>query len=173
VAGLVGVVVGGVLNSALASVAEGRRQRLAGGIAARLVSSELELLGDTIAASIQAGRWGAILDPGLPYSRGLWAVEHRGGERDNSAWPAMRADLAAILSPDEWDAVSRPYELVDKIALKFWTDLPDRELGEARTYLEEVVRSVGPAREALQAVDRRRRHVQPRRQLASSSRASG
>jgi hypothetical protein len=154
-AGLLGVIVGGMLNGALAAASARRNQRVAAAVASRLLSKELKLIGDTVDASLAAGTWGAILDPGLPYSRGLWAVEHRGGVRDESAWPPARADLAIELSDAEWDAVCRPYELIDEISLKFWTDEPDRSLDDARAYLEDLAHAVGPARAALEALHAR------------------
>src|SRR5215203_4000439 len=42
--------------------------------------------------------WGGILDPGLPYARGLWAVEHREGKRPYSAWITQSGALAQGLN---------------------------------------------------------------------------
>src|SRR5215203_6484378 len=75
------------LNAALSAEFERRRELAAAAFGARMVRDELELIRDTVAASLRDGRWGAILDPGLPYARGLWAVEHREGTRAGSAWP--------------------------------------------------------------------------------------
>ena len=91
VSALVGVIVGGVLNALLAAEFARRREFAEAALAARVVRDELALILDTVKASLHEGRWGAILDPGLPYARGLWAVEHREGRRVESAWTSIRA----------------------------------------------------------------------------------
>jgi hypothetical protein len=69
--GLAGVIIGGVLNAWLTSKAERERHIVNGVLAARLIQQELVLTMDTIRTSLESGRWGAILDPGLPYHRGF------------------------------------------------------------------------------------------------------
>jgi hypothetical protein len=66
VAALVGVIVGGVLNAVLSAEFERRRELVAGAVSARLIAAELDQIGATVDASLEAGRWGAVLDPGLP-----------------------------------------------------------------------------------------------------------
>src|ERR1700733_13065352 len=87
IAGLVGVIIGGLLNAVLTSEYERRRELSAAVVAARLVREELELSRDMVAASLTDGRWGPILDPGLPYARGLKAVENRERRHMEAAWP--------------------------------------------------------------------------------------
>ena len=153
VAALVGVIIGGLLNAALTYASERRSDRAAAAVAARLVTEELRLIRDTIASALEDGRWGAILDPGLPYSRGLFAVEHREGKRPDSAWPESASALARALTAAEWEPVSTTYGLVDRLSLRFWTDEPDRELtDDVRAALAEVIEAVPSALAALEHV---------------------
>ena len=158
VAALLGVIVGGVLNAIVSAEFERRRELAAGAVGARMVRDELELVGDTVRAALREGRWGPILDPGLPYARGLWAVEHRKGKRAESAWVTHSGALARCLTYEEWETVSAPYDIVDRTSLRLWTDQPDRDLtDEARTYLERLVESVPAAVAALEQTARGRR----------------
>ena len=164
VAALVGVVVGGVLNAGLSAEFERRRELAAGAVAARFVSEEWELIADTAAAAVRAGRWGPVLDPGLPYSRGLWAVEHRGGERESSAWLTHSGELARCLTSSEWEAVTRPYQTIREVSLRFWTDDPNRPLdGDATAFLNKLSASIRPALVALAPVARGERKTRLQR----------
>lgn len=159
VAALIGVVIGGLLNAILTANYERRKEFAAAAVAARLVREELEFTKDMVATSLREGRWGCILDPGLPYARGLWAVEHREGKRVDAAWPNSAPLLARALAPEEWEAVTKPYGLIDRTSLRFWTDDPARELtSDARDFLNEFVAVVPPAVQALRqlACGRRR-----------------
>ncbi|MBD0328181.1 MAG: hypothetical protein ICV68_17300 [Pyrinomonadaceae bacterium] len=146
VAALLGVIVGGLLNAALTVAYERRRELAAARVAARLVCEELLLIRDMVAASLGDGRWGAILDPGLPYSRGLSAVEHRESKRAESAWPTSAPLLARVLDANRWEAVAKPYGLIDRTSMQFWTDDPERELThEAREHLDGLVGAIPAA----------------------------
>jgi hypothetical protein len=139
------------LNSALTIELERRKQLADGMFAARLVRDELQLMDTLIERSLDAKKWGAILDPGLPYARGLWAVEHRDGTRPPSAWETRGQDLALTLTIAEWDAVYQPYKEVERTAADFWTDRPDRELDRAAgAFFEHIRTLIPPAVEALQ-----------------------
>jgi hypothetical protein len=131
VAALVGVVIGGMLNAALAALGDSRTARRDALVGGRLLATELELARSLIRGSLATDRWGAVLDPGLPYSAGLWAVEHRGGSRQTSIWPDVRSALARSLSDDEWVTVARPFALIPAIGIGSWTDEPDRALSES------------------------------------------
>jgi hypothetical protein len=163
VAALVGVVIGGLLNAALTDASERRRDRAAAAVAARLVTDELRLIRDTIASALEDGRWGAILDPGLPYSRGLWAVEHREGKRPDAAWPESASALARALTAAEWEPVSTAYALVDRLGLRFWTDEPDRELtDDVRAAFADVIEAVPSALDALEHIASGKARGRPR-----------
>lgn len=162
-AGFVGVVVGGVLPAAMSAEMDRRRELSAAAVAARFVSDELELIHDTVEAALRVGKWGAVLDPGLPYARGLWAVEHRGGEREASAWLTHSAELARCISAREWEVVAEPYQKIRRTSLRFWTDVPDRDLDvEARDFLHGVLGCIQPALDALKplAEGKRRTRLQ-------------
>ena len=160
VAGLVGVIIGGLLNSVLTSEYERRREFAGAAVAARLVREELELSRDIVAASLKDGRWGSILDPGLPYARGLKAVENRGGKHADAAWPTSAPLLARVVSMGEWDAVAQPYAIIDRVSLRFWTDDPGRELTpEARSFLNEFIETVPPALRALEQVAKGKKRI--------------
>ena len=150
VAGLVGVIVGGFLTAALTAELDRRRELVAATVAARFVIDELKLTRDTVEEALRTGRWGAILDPGLPYAHGLWAVEHRGGHREPSAWVTHAAQLGRCLGSEELDAVFEPYRLTQRMSLRFWTDDPNRAIGEEqRDYLHTLIVSIEPAILAL------------------------
>jgi hypothetical protein len=159
-AALLGVIIGGLLNAILTAGYEHRREFAAAAVAARLVRAELELTRDMIIESLADGRWGSILDPGLPYSRGFWAVDHREGKRPDAAWLSSAPLLARVLTAEEWEAVVRPYGLIDRTSLQFPTDEPDRDLtSEADIFFRELVDTVSPALQALEQVARGRRHA--------------
>ncbi|MFI0480339.1 hypothetical protein [Actinomadura sp. 9N215] len=128
--GLLGVIVGGFLNAAVTAWSERRKTRFVAVAAACLVRDELLVTDDRVNAALELGRWGPVLDPGLPYASGLWAVEHRQGQRSPSVWLDGRKDLVPHLRRD-WQVVSRPYRLIDGLSLRFWVDDPNRGLGEA------------------------------------------
>ena len=168
VSALVGVIVGGVLNALLAAEFARRREFAEAALAARVVRDELALILDTVKASLHEGRWGAILDPGLPYARGLWAVEHREGRRVESAWTVHSGALARCLTYDEWKMVCAPYDIVDRTSLRFWTDSADRDLTEeAQEYLKTLVETIPTAVRALEPIARGRRRTRLQRLLRS------
>jgi hypothetical protein len=172
-AALAGVIVGGLLNAMLTATYERRREFAAAAVAARLVREELRLTKDMVSASLQDGRWGCILDPGLPYARSLQAVEHRKGGRSDAAWPNSAPLLARVLATEEWDAVTKPYGLIDRASLRFLTDDPARELtSDARIFLGELVDAIPAAIQALEQVARGRR-TRKARLLPSNSRYLG
>jgi len=169
VAALLGVIVGGVLNAGLTAEFERRRELAAATVAARLVREELKLIRDTVRTSLRDGRWGAILDPGLPYARGLWAVEHREGRRDESAWTAHASRLAGCVTSDDWEALAIPYERIDRTSLWFWTDDPNRALDDkARDFLRTLSESIDPAIRAVEPVAQGMRKTRLQRLLGSS-----
>jgi hypothetical protein len=149
--GLLGVIVGGVLNAAISSLGDRRRARAAATVAARLLGDELRVTRARVDGAISLGRWGPVLDPGLPYSSGLWAVEHRGGERQGSVWPTMRKDMAPFLQ-DQWRVVARPFLLIDGLSTYFWVDDPERPLSDKE--LAALRELSGALSEATTAVDR-------------------
>jgi hypothetical protein len=173
-AALLGVIIGGFLNAVLTAKYERRREFAAAAVAARLVRDELALVRDIVAASLEDGRWGSILDPGLPYSRGLRAVEHREAKRIDPAWPSSAPLLARVLTAEEWHAVARPYGLIDRIPLQFWTDDPRREFtSDARNFLGKLIEAVPPAAQALEqaAMGRRSKKMRlPAKQLNAGTR---
>jgi hypothetical protein len=149
--GLLGVIVGGVLNAAVTYHSDRRRARAAAIVAARLLGDELRITQSRVGGAIELGRWGPVLDPGLPYSSGLWAVEHRGGERQASAWPSMRKDIAPFLR-DQWDVVAKPFLLIDGLSTYFWVNDPSRTLRDDE---QAALRELGGAlSEAIEIIDR-------------------
>ena len=86
----------------------------------------------------------------VPYARGLWAVEHRGGQREPSAWVTHAAQLGRCLDSAELDAVFEPYRLTQRISLKSYTDDPNRAINDGeRDYLQALIVSIEPAILAL------------------------
>lgn len=79
-----------------------------------------------------------MLDPGLPYGTGLWAVGHRGGTREESVWPERRRDLAPYLG-EGWATLAEPFRLIRGLSSRFWTNNPDKALDpEERAALERL-----------------------------------
>jgi hypothetical protein len=166
-AAILGVIVGGVLSASLNAEFNRRREFAEAAVAARAVRTELSLTRDIADASMRDGRWGAILDPGLPYARGLWAVEHREGKRSDSAWVTHGGALARCLTFEEWETVSAPYDVVDRTFV-LWTDDPNRELtDDARDHFRALVASIPPALLALEPIARGQRRTRLQRLLRS------
>jgi hypothetical protein len=94
--GLVGVVVGGLLNAATTAWSDRRRGASATRAASRLVRNELRFIGAHLAASSRAGVYGPEADEPLP--RGQWE-QHSG-------------QLAASLDDDLWESVSMAHAMV-------------------------------------------------------------
>ena len=107
--GLVGVLIGGVLTAYLASRAERVKARSTALAYAVLLRDKLTIASSRIESALSRGRWGAVLDPGLPYAAGLWAVEHREGVREGSIWPESRA---IARSPPQAGGVGDPCSAV-------------------------------------------------------------
>lgn len=126
---LAGVVLGAFLKAVADAFGERRKERRRAVAQARLLADELRVSGHRIRAALTLGRWGPILDPGLPYGAGLWAVENRSGSPMPSVWPASR-EVLALLSPGEWEGISRPFLLIEGLSDLFWTNDPDRPLSE-------------------------------------------
>lgn len=66
IAALAGVVVGGVLNAALAAEFDRRRELAAGAVAGRFVRDELELIGETVEQSLKGRSVGGDTRSGAP-----------------------------------------------------------------------------------------------------------
>jgi hypothetical protein len=147
--GLLGVVVGGFLNATVTRWSENRRARAGAMVTAVLLLDELHVTDDRVRVALDLGRWGPVLDPGLPYASGLWAVEHRGGERGTSVWIDGRQELAPFLL-QEWEKVSQPFRLIDKLSSRFWVDDPDRQLGDdERVAFDELRQAIAEAAAVL------------------------
>jgi hypothetical protein len=91
--GLVGVIVGGVLNGGVAYVLERRQERANGIVAARLVSHELGML---------SGHFEHLHK--LNLAAGLLPVPVTTRE-----WEVHRTVLARVLSPADWEIVHAGY----------------------------------------------------------------
>jgi hypothetical protein len=127
--GLLGVIVGAVLNAGLTALNDRSKAKSLALVASCLLRDELRVTDDRVRGALELGRWGPVLDPGLPYSSGLWAVEQRGGTRGKSVWPDSRKDLAPYLLRS-WSSLAEPFHLVDDLSVRFWTNEPDRRLTE-------------------------------------------
>jgi hypothetical protein len=86
--GLVGVVIGGLLNVGVAYVAERRERKTDVKVSARLLYSEIKLNQICIRLSLKNEAWGAVKDGVL---------------RDD--WIDHRATLASVLTEDEWGTI--------------------------------------------------------------------
>jgi hypothetical protein len=153
--GLLGTVVGGLLTASAANRAEGRRGERDARAVAVLLRDELTVTDNRIAEALGSGIWGAVLDPGLPYASGLWAVEHREGHREPSVWSEGRDRLASHVPTADWETIARPYLLISTLCDRrgVWTDDPSREfLPETRRDLEAIRSAIGDACEALARV---------------------
>ncbi|MDQ6804764.1 MAG: hypothetical protein M3065_07305 [Actinomycetota bacterium] len=92
--GLLGVIVGGVLNGLIQAALARRRDHADGVVAARLVLHELELLRGDFELWLQGDRAPRVPTP-------------------SRAWQAHRAALARVLAEPEWDMVSAAYTWVE------------------------------------------------------------
>lgn len=153
--GLLGTVVGGLLTAFAADRAERRRTRRDARAVAVLLRDELAVTDHRIAEALKSGIWGAVLDPGLPYASGLWAVEHREGHREPSVWSNSRDRLAPYVPTADWETIARPYLLISTLCDRrgVWTDDPSREfLPGTRQDLESVREAIAAAHEVLARV---------------------
>ena len=150
--GLLGTIVGGLITAYAAGRAERKRGRSEGRAVAVLLRDELAVTDNRIAQALVSGIWGAVLDPGLPYASGLWAVEHREGHREPSVWSESRDKLAPVMPTADWEAISRPFHLIATLCDRqgVWTNDPNRSfLPETREDLERVRASIATAQERL------------------------
>jgi hypothetical protein len=155
--GLVGVLIGGVLTAYLASRADRVKARTTALAYAVLLRDELTIATSRIESALSRGRWGAVLDPGLPYAAGLWAVEHREGVREGSIWPESRAMLAPRLKLADWEILARPFLLIATISDRSWSDDPNRPLSQDdRANFERLLQAIGDANGVLSALIARR-----------------
>jgi hypothetical protein len=92
--GLLGVIVGGLLNWLIQTVLALRRDRADGVVAARLVLHELGLLTGDFELWLEGSR-----PPSVPLR--------------SPAWRAHRAALARVLADPEWDMVSGAYTWIE------------------------------------------------------------
>jgi hypothetical protein len=132
--GLLGVVVGGVLQAVLSGRSERRRAWQVALVDACLLRDELAVTRSRVMSALDSGRWGAVLDPGLPYAAGLWAVEHREGRREPSVWPESGRRLAPFVRA-RWQTISAPFLSIATLSDRpgTWSDDPNRELNDATT----------------------------------------
>jgi hypothetical protein len=155
--GLLGVIVGGVLTA----YTNGRSDRQQAMAAARsyavLIRDELQVADHRIKSALESEPpiWGAVLDPGLPYAAGLWAVEHREGHREESVWPQGRDKLAPFVSLRDWEAIAYPFLLIAMLSDRqgTWTNDPNRAIPpESRRDLETLRQAIHAAQEKLGSV---------------------
>lgn len=150
--GLVGTLVGGLLTIYATSRAERARGRTDARAVAVLLRDELAVTDHRIRESLKGGYWGAILDPGLPYASGLWAVEHREGRRELSVWSEGRDRLAPFVPTADWKIIARPFLLISTLCDRkgVWTDRPDRKLlPETKQDLEQLHEAIDAAQDRL------------------------
>jgi hypothetical protein len=153
--GLLGTVVGGLLTTFSTSRAERRRATTDARAVAVLLRDEIDVTDHRIAAALDSGIWGAVLDPGLPFASGLWAVEHREGHREPSVWSTSRDRLAPFVPTPDWEIIARPFLLISTLCDRHgvWTNDPDREfLPETREDLMRLREALAAAKGALQKV---------------------
>ena len=135
--GLLGVIVGGVMNGLVTAVLQRRTERSDQRSAARLVRSELVACR---ALALEAGRRSP---EDLPQLRDATPV----------LWQTSRAVLARALTDDHWALVARAYAHLDEVlsVLVFETDgtLVEWRRREAQRLLAETIQPVESAALAL------------------------
>jgi hypothetical protein len=138
--GLLGVVVGAVINGTISSLSQRRTERSDLRSAARLVRSELV---GFRALAVEGSRRTA---DELPQLRDAAPV----------LWQGNRAVLSRALDSDDWEAVARAYAHVDAVlsVLVFEADgsLVDWRKREAQRLLEALVEPAERAARALRGV---------------------
>jgi hypothetical protein len=94
--GLVGVIIGGLINAVVAAWQARRADKASARTGARLVALEL---GDVAAV--------LMLNPG--------AAAHQEGRQQfsDAAWHAYRDALARTLSDEDWDVLTQAYEVIE------------------------------------------------------------
>ena len=104
--GLLGVIVGAVVNGAVSYVLGRQRERAEGRAAARLVGFELRDHASTLRAVLDRRSWEA-LGPRPP---------------DTSEWDAHRAVLARVFDDDEWSTIAQAYSSIIDYAHVYRSD---------------------------------------------------
>jgi hypothetical protein len=165
---LLGVIVGGLLQALLTSRAEKHRAWQAAVVDACLLRDELVITRSRVRSALDARIWGAVLDPGLPYAAGLWAVEHREGHREPSVWPESGRRLAPFVGT-RWETISAPFVRIATLSDRrgTWSDKPDRELTEGT--LEDLRALLGEIDHAITVLDGITGSAPPRRPGHTSS----
>lgn len=96
---LVGVVIGGLLNVAIAAVASRRRLAIEAKVAARLVSDDLLALHGVVSLMLTTGHW------------------HDGGDIGTFAnWREHRVTLARVLTRQEWRLLRITFSRMERVA---------------------------------------------------------
>jgi hypothetical protein len=115
--GLVGVVVGGLLNGLVGAVADSRRDRREATVAARLVRHEIEFLSAEVASWVREGE---VPESAVPLKR--------------EAWDAHHEILARVLLARDWDMLAATYTWVELM-----NNDPERSVGPiSRDFCESV-----------------------------------
>lgn len=152
---LLGAVVGGLITAFAQRLAERRRARTDARAVAVLLRDELMVTDHRIRQALDSNKWGAILDPGLPFGSGLWAVEHREGDRESSVWSESRDRLAPFVQTRDWEIIARPFLLISTLCDRqgVWTNDPGREfLPETKDDLIRLRAAIAAARASLHDV---------------------
>lgn len=159
--GLLGVIIGGVLQAVLTRWGEKRRAWAAAVVDAALLRDELVITRSRVVSALEAGIWGAVLDPGLPYAAGLWAVEHREGHREPSVWPESGRRLAPVVGT-RWQLMSAPFLRIATLPDHpgTWTDDPNRALpahitDQLNGLIKDIDRTLALLDEIVNAAPRR------------------
>ena len=98
---LVGVIVGGLLNTYLSQRTERTRENAAARVGARLVREDLILIGARLNAVVSTGIYGPEVEPNKWFS--------------TETWMESRPLLAAALTDEEWQDVATGFRNVERL----------------------------------------------------------
>jgi hypothetical protein len=128
--GLIGVIVGGLLNGVVALWQERRRELRHARPAARLVMHELTEIQAILQADERRGEVGSQVPA-------------------PTAWPAARDALSAVVNGRTWTTLERAYEMAEYLIARPEGVLPVRALYGRAWQPFEISRSVYEAQQAL------------------------
>ena len=122
--GLIGVLVGGILNGVVAHWLDNRRDFRAAVISARLVRHELELVRGDFEHFFESGRGSDL--PVIP-------IKH-------PAWARYRESLARVLPAPDWEMVSAGYTWIELHNTDPPLMAPEDDLSEdAKTFYADIL----------------------------------
>ena len=131
--GLLGVIVGGVLNAGAALWQERRRERREARPTARLVMTELTEIQAVLIADVHR-------EP-----------EYRMGRvRPPTEWPRGRERLASVVDGETWTALNSAYMMAEYIFVREQVELPMRALYGRAWHPHEISHEIHRAQSRLQ-----------------------